>query len=432
MRARRAATGLAGALFVTVGSAPGRAQQPRSDAPPASAQPGAASEAEARFLAGQKLYEDKQYGKALVELRASHAGTPSPNSRLYIARCLRGAGKTAEAVGEYTQVILEAAERLGADARYEATLRAAATERAALAGAADRAPRPSAATFAAAEARFFAGQRLYEDKQYGKALVELQASHEAAPSPNSLLYIARCHRGTGRVVEAFDEYALVALEAAERLGSDAKYEATLRAAATERAALKDRIATLVLEIPPGVAEAKLFVDADEVPASRWSGEIAVPPGEVKVRAEAPGRAPFEQSLVLAGGDQQRVTVELPLEAPAVPASLRPLAYAVAGVGAVGFVVWGVLGLKASSRYGDLLRQCGGRCPPSFQSQVDAGRRETTGSRAGLVVGIVGVAGGATMGTIDLLLRRREARREPSALRIAPSPFGPGVVAGGDF
>ena len=32
----------------------------------------------ARFAAGQKLYEDKSYEQALVELRASHAAAPSP------------------------------------------------------------------------------------------------------------------------------------------------------------------------------------------------------------------------------------------------------------------------------------------------------------------------------------------------------------------
>src|SRR5262249_13536714 len=100
--------------------------------------------------------------------------------------------------------------------------------------------------------------------------------------------------------------------------------------------------------------------------------------------------------------------------------------------AVGFVVFGVLGEKASSRYDGLLAQCGGRCPPSFQGQVDAGRRETAGSRAGLGVGIAGVAGGVTLWTVDYVLRKRSARPSPSALRIAPTLLNPGLVAGGAF
>src|SRR5579863_6819097 len=105
MRAKCAATALAGVLLFTLCPASGSAQQP----------PGAASEAEAHFFAGQKLYGDKQYQQALAELRASYAATPSPNSRLYIARCLREMGRSAEAAGEYAQVILEAAEKLGSE-----------------------------------------------------------------------------------------------------------------------------------------------------------------------------------------------------------------------------------------------------------------------------------------------------------------------------
>jgi tetratricopeptide (TPR) repeat protein len=428
MRVKGAATVLAGAILVTLCSAPAGAQQP----PPAGSAP-APADAEARFAAGQKLYDGKMYDQALVELRASHAATPSPNSRLYIARCLRELGRNAEASSEYALVVLEAAERL--DPKYEGTLKAAAAERAALQGGPER-PKPPATALAAAETRFFAGQKLYGDKQYEPALVELRASHAAAPSPNSRLYVARCLREMGRVAEAYDEYAQVILEAAERLGAEAtKYEGTLKAAATERAAFKDRVAVIVLEVPAGVTGAKLYVGADEIPADRWSREITVPAGEVKVRAEAPGQDPFVRSITVAGGAKQRVAVDLSVHGDvsgAAPAFLRPLAYAVAGVGAVGFVVFGALGEKASSRYDGLLQQCGGRCAPSFQGQVDAGRRETAGSQAGLAIGIVGVAGGVTLWTVDYLMRKRSARPSPSALRIAPTLLGPGLVAGGAF
>jgi tetratricopeptide (TPR) repeat protein len=381
MRAGGVATVLAGALLVTLCSSPAGAQPPRGDAPAAG--PAAPADAEARFFAGQKLYEGKQYEQALVELRASHAATPSPNSRLYIARCLRELGRTAEAASEYAQAVLEAAERFGADAKYEGTLKAAAAERAALPGH-DAGPRPLPAVLAAAETRFFAGQKLYDEKQYEPALVELRASHAAAPSPNSRLYVARCLRQTGRVAEAYDEYGQVILEAAERLGTDAKYEGTLKAAATERAALKDRVAAITLA-------AKQLVAVEQ---------------------------PVQGEGVPTGGKP--------------PAFLRPLAYAVAGVGAVGFVVFGVLGEKASSRYDGLLQQCGGRCPPSFQDQVDAGRRETAASAAGLAIGIVGVAGGVTLWTVDYVMRKRSARPAPSALFLAPALSRPGLVAGGAF
>jgi hypothetical protein len=367
---------LAGALLATLGFPRANAQQPRNDDPAADAAHHAGlADAEARFFAGQKLYEGKLYEEALVQMLASHAAAPSPNSRLYIARCLRGLGRSAEAATEYAQVILEAADRLVVDAKYEATLRAAAAERTALQPV-ESPFKPPAAAFAAAEARFFAGQKLYDEKLYGPALVEMRASYAAVPSPNSRLYVARCLRRIGEVADALDEYAMVILEAAERLAAEPRYEATLEAAATERVALRDRIATTAPE--------------------------------------------------------PRVGLDLPPRERTPPAFLRPVAYAAAGVGAVGLVVWGALGVKASQRYDDLRRQCGGRCPPSLQDQVDAGRLETAGSRAGLAVGILGLAAGATLWTTDYFGRKREARRAPCALRVAPSLLGRGLVAGGVF
>jgi len=151
----------------------------------------AEGDAAARFAAGQKLYEDKSFEQALVELRASYAAAPSPNSRLYIARCLRDLGRGYEAQAEYARVIVEAADRL--DARYDATAKAAAEEHAALSGQA-KAPPPSGPAATEAERRFTAGQKLYEDRSFDQALVELRASHAAVPSPNSRLYVARALR----------------------------------------------------------------------------------------------------------------------------------------------------------------------------------------------------------------------------------------------
>src|SRR4051812_6196966 len=117
MGGQRMAAALAGALLVTLCPASGRAQKP-----PATA------EAETQFFAGQKLYTDKGYEQALVAFRASYAAVPSPNSHLYIARCLREMGRVAAAYDEYSKVILESADRVGSDQKYEATQKAASAE----------------------------------------------------------------------------------------------------------------------------------------------------------------------------------------------------------------------------------------------------------------------------------------------------------------
>jgi hypothetical protein len=302
-------------------------------------------------------------------------------------------------------------------------------------------PAESAATVA--ESRFFAGQKLYTDKSYEKALEEFRASYQAVPSPNSRLYIARCLRQLGRMGAAYEEFSRVILEAADRMVADPKYEATQKAASAERAMLKDKVATVAVTMPADVPGAKLFVAGDEVPAAKWSTEITVTAGDVQVRAEAPGRTPFERMITLPAGQSEHLAAELP-PAPLAPPSappprvvktpdvLRPVAYATAGVGVVGLVLWGAFGLKASSRFSGLQKVCGGRCGPEHQGEVDAGRKETTISRAGLGLGIVGVLGGATLWTVDYVSRKNQLTVGSVTVKLAASPLAPGAFVEGSF
>src|SRR4051812_38442643 len=86
---------------------------------PARAEGGAASaarveaaDAEALFFGGQSLYDKGAFAAALVAFRASHARIASPNSSLYVARCLRELGRPAEAYDEYARAMREAGDRL--------------------------------------------------------------------------------------------------------------------------------------------------------------------------------------------------------------------------------------------------------------------------------------------------------------------------------
>jgi hypothetical protein len=178
--------------------------------------------------------------------------------------------------------------------------------------------------------------------------------------------------------------------------------------------------------------------------------VAADVGAATVRAEAPGRPPFEKTIEVKAGGSQEVVVELAAVATAEPApsspesspgagssskrSLLPFAIASGGVGVAGLALWGIFGVKASSRYDDLERTCGGRCGPAYQGDVDAGRRETAASTAGLVIGIVGVAGGAALLAIDLTSKGKTEGEGgvKAALRVVPGPAGPFVSVGGAF
>lgn len=83
-----------------------------------------------QFEAGRAAFDQQDYAAALTAFTASLQGLPSPNTRLYIARCQRALGRTASAYTSYRLAAREATDRLNAtgEKRYAATKEAAAAE----------------------------------------------------------------------------------------------------------------------------------------------------------------------------------------------------------------------------------------------------------------------------------------------------------------
>lgn len=84
--------------------------------------------AQQRFTRGTALYDAHDYAHALEEFRASIALFGSPNTRLYLGRCLRELGRFDEAVPEFERAVREAADRALQDPRYRQTRDAAQAE----------------------------------------------------------------------------------------------------------------------------------------------------------------------------------------------------------------------------------------------------------------------------------------------------------------
>ena len=99
---------------------------------PAKATPVQREQAQSRFLRGRDLYNAKKYDAALVELNASLDIVASPNTRLYVGRCLREMGRLVAAYAELGRTAVEAKEMRGEDARYERAAESATEERAKL------------------------------------------------------------------------------------------------------------------------------------------------------------------------------------------------------------------------------------------------------------------------------------------------------------
>jgi hypothetical protein len=100
---------------------------------PAKATPAQREQAQARFVKGRDLYNAKKYEAALTELNASLDIITSPNTRLYVGRCLRDMGRTVAAYAELGRTMVEAKELTRDDPRYEKAAQAANDERVALA-----------------------------------------------------------------------------------------------------------------------------------------------------------------------------------------------------------------------------------------------------------------------------------------------------------
>lgn len=100
---------------------------------PAKATPVQREQAQSRFLKGRELYSQKKYEAALTEMNASLDIVASPNTRLYVGRCLRELGRIVAAYAELGRAAVEANELRRDDTRYEKAAQAASDERAALA-----------------------------------------------------------------------------------------------------------------------------------------------------------------------------------------------------------------------------------------------------------------------------------------------------------
>lgn len=79
----------------------------------AQAEPSAAAvkSATVHMAKGKELFNAKKFAPALSEFKASYSDVPSPNSHLYIARCLAETGQTRAAYLEFDKVTSEAAAK---------------------------------------------------------------------------------------------------------------------------------------------------------------------------------------------------------------------------------------------------------------------------------------------------------------------------------
>jgi len=296
-----------------------------------------------------------------------------------------------------------------------------------------------------AQARFVRGKELMAKKQYDEALAEFRASHEIVASPNTRLEISRCLRAEGRVVAAYAELGRTAIEAKELVSQDDRYQRTYVAATAERAEIEPKLGFVSLQITNPAAGTKVTVGGEEIRRAAWGEPAPVVAGQTDIVVETPAHQPVRKTVTLAAGQKTSITIdaqsgpplassppavaEAPPPAPAAspetmgggPVPLRTWAYVAGGVGVVGLATFAIAGAMARSTYDDLNSAChGGPCPPDKAGEISSGKTKETIANAGLAVGLLGVAAGATLFVLSM---PKSAPAANAAVLVGPGWMG---------
>jgi hypothetical protein len=160
-----------------------------------------------------------------------------------------------------------------------------------------------------------------------------------------------------------------------------------------RAKVDAAVPTLILrprDPSRGDVEASIRVDEASVPREKAGVPIEVDPGPRRIRVDATGYKPYDQTIVVVAGEKSRVVeVQLVPNAPVQTAVAPPEAkpspwpYVLGVVGVVGVGSFLGIGLSAQSRYDELLGSCSPRCNPD---DVDGIKRSYVIADVALVIG----------------------------------------------
>ncbi len=293
----------------------------------------------------------------------------------------------------------------------------------------------------AAQQRFDRGRTLFEQHDYAGAIPELRASLDLYSSPNTRLYLGLCLLQTGSLAEAHAELQRTHAEARDRAAVNPNFANTRDLAEREIAALRPRLAQVVVRVAAPVTGMTVRVGATEVLPAMFGLPIFLDPGEVTVVSQAPGYVTFRETQRVGAGEAREVVVGLTREPPRnlappmaepvhetarVPVErvtgggVRTAGFVVMGVGALGLGAFALFGSFASSSWDDA-----NRTPPTqrgsvaHRDMVDAGERWQLLANIGLGVGIglvatsaVMIAVGGPRVTIEEEEQRRTARVTP--------------------
>jgi hypothetical protein len=301
-------------------------------------------------------------------------------------------------------------------------------------------PAPAAADVEKATKLFVKGTDAFKANKFVPALEAFKQSYSLHPSPNSHLYIARCLAQLGKAREAWIEFDRTAEEAT---AGGAKYAQTHDSAIQERDELASKVALVTITVPSAEPGTTVRVGSYDIPADRIGRPYPVDPGTADVVVQAPGKAPVHQSVTANPGEKREVTVAVGTAAEPPPPPPPPDqggkrvnglligGIVAAGVGVVGFIMFAIEGAASKSTFDTLSTNCGGviGCPnpvggrAAADSLVSSGKTQQAVANAGLAIGVIGVAAGATLIGLSF---RKTADTPPATSELVIGPRWAGI------
>jgi hypothetical protein len=286
---------------------------------------------------------------------------------------------------------------------------------------------------AAARTLGIEGVQLADAGKCPEAIEKLQRAESLHHAPTILDRLGECQVAVGQIVIGTENLNAVVREPLPANAPKVFHDAQDRAQKVLTTAMP-KIAHLVITVVPADAGASVTVDGKAIPAALVGADRPTDPGTHELTATAAGFRAAGQSVTLAEGAQQNITLTLEKDPNAVAAGPPPLApgalppapvtppepapkknntpaYVAFGIGGAGILIGSIAGVVALSKAGD----CPSKVCPT-QSDLDSAKSTATISTIGFGVGIVGVA----VGTVLFLTgNKSEAPPAQASLRYEP-------------
>ena len=158
-----------------------------------------------------------------------------------------------------------------------------------------------------AETLFLEGQKLADAGKYAEACPKFTESQRLDPAPGTLLNLAVCHEGQGKIATAWSEFHMAA-DWARRTGRADRERFALQHAAS----LEPQLPRVTIRVAPETAKQAPEVRLDDTVVNRAAWDVATPvdPGSHQIRVTASGKRPWQTNVELvARGAAVTVKVE---------------------------------------------------------------------------------------------------------------------------